>query len=216
MISRRRFRAKARALRPLLLITAINVAIFAFVAGPAIANTFQTAGGLSLGLANSLYCQLTGCTMTGSGGISFDSTSTGGINVRDSASTLIQAGSSGTRYFLVSPTQPRVSTDASSDIQSGRFFVANQVNLTVTSTTQPTASFLRISSAAPVSWTPAAPPTTENAYVSACNVNASDAITMTDGTTYEGSGCVLGTNDCVTFIYDTTTSKWRELSCSNN
>lgn len=65
MISRRRWKARARWIRPLLLVTAINIVVFAFTAGPAIADSIRVAGGLSLGLANSLYCQLTGCTMTG-------------------------------------------------------------------------------------------------------------------------------------------------------
>jgi hypothetical protein len=37
-----------------------------FVTGPALAEAVRKRGGLSVGLANSLYCQLAGCTMVGS------------------------------------------------------------------------------------------------------------------------------------------------------
>lgn len=96
-------------------------------------------------------------------------------------------------------------------------FQSNEAaNLSVGTTTAPTASFLRISSTGAVAWTPALAGES-GTIVTACNVDAeSDAVTMTDGSTYEGAGTVLGINDCVTFQRDSTTAKWRQTATSNN
>lgn len=55
----------SRAIALLLGLTTINVAALALTAAPAVANSIRVSGGLAQGVANALYCQLTGCTMTG-------------------------------------------------------------------------------------------------------------------------------------------------------
>lgn len=89
--------------------------------------------------------------------------------------------------------------------------------LTVSTSTSPSGVWLGLSSSGAVNWTPGTSGRLSGSMVFACNVDAeSDVITMTDGASYEGSGCALGVNDCVTMIYDNSSSKWRELSCNNN
>lgn len=53
-------------------------------------------GGLSLATANTLYCQLAGCTFTGP--VTFPTTT---LSVRSSAATQFQVGSAGTQVFNV-------------------------------------------------------------------------------------------------------------------
>lgn len=55
-----------------------------FVTGPALAKAIQTGGGISRGLADSLYCALAGCTMVGSttySGVTDDIVSAGNDDV---------------------------------------------------------------------------------------------------------------------------------------
>ena len=105
-------------------------------------------------------------------------------------------------------------------VDPGATLALKHANLTVSTTTTPTAGFVRISGAGAVNWTPgnATSWSLQNgSIVAACNVDAeSDIITMTDGATYEGSGVALGVNDCVTFMYDGTTTKWRQISHEDN
>lgn len=68
MISRRRWRARSRALGPIVAFTIVNILCVAFLAGPAIARGLNYGAGLTMAAANGLYCQLSGganCTMTG-------------------------------------------------------------------------------------------------------------------------------------------------------
>jgi hypothetical protein len=87
--------------------------------------------------------------------------------------------------------------------------------LTITGAELPTATSLRISSASSLSWTPTETNAVDGWLVRACNVNASDTITMADvDGQYEGPGTVLGPQDCVTFQYQS--DRWRQLGASDN
>lgn len=102
-------------------------------------------------------------------------------------------------------------------VNSNNFINLGAGNLTLTvsggaSTTVVGSTFTRVQAAEVTTWSPATAGLSGR-LVYACNVG-SFAITMLDSTTYEGSGCVLGANDCVGFIHDTTTAKYRELFCN--
>lgn len=61
----RRARAKARALRPIIALTLLNIVFTCLLAGPTLASNAIHVIGLTIASANGLYCQLAGCTMTG-------------------------------------------------------------------------------------------------------------------------------------------------------
>jgi hypothetical protein len=48
-----------------LALVAVCVIVTGFLAAPVVADTFGSSGGLATSLADTLYCKLTGCTMTG-------------------------------------------------------------------------------------------------------------------------------------------------------
>lgn len=62
----RRLRARARAWRPFLALTVINLLCAVLLAGPVAARGIEFGAGITKAVADSLYCALAGCTMSGS------------------------------------------------------------------------------------------------------------------------------------------------------
>lgn len=84
-------------------------------------------------------------------------------------------------------------------------------------TTVPTGSFMRITATGATAWTPDETSISDGTRVVACNVDAeSDVITLTASAGKYLGACILGINDCVTMVYDSTSSVWRESSCDTN
>lgn len=143
---------------------------------------------------------------------------TNGARIDFGAGASDYASSDGTTVTFAATVSAFQYINAISWIKADTFLAASSVNLTVSAATAPTATNNRLSSSGAVNWTPIAPPNNPSgALMHACNVDAeSDVITMTDGATYEGTGCVLGVNDCVSASWDFVSTKWRETACSNN
>jgi len=200
------------------------------LSNPTLAQAIRGGGGGG-GVASSLVCLLSGgagCTMTGalsvpqsSGGtpgLKFAAGGTGatsGLGHDGTTLNVIAAGvvmTARTQYVNSFPIQVQIKSVAAVSFEAS--------NLTVSAATNVTGPFMRLSSVGAVAWTPGKTPTyplQSGTRYYACNVDAeSDTITMTDGATYEGSGVALGINDCVTFIWDVTSDKFRQLSHEDN
>lgn len=100
MISRSRWRVRERVARPLLIVTILNLLLFTLSSAPVVARTISAGAGLSVGLANTLYCQLAGCTMTG--GVTFSGV-TNDITAAAGQDVVVLGGSSTGSVQLQSP-----------------------------------------------------------------------------------------------------------------
>lgn len=210
-----------------------------YLGAPAIGS-----GGLGKGIADTLYCALAGCTLTGPFSVNPGSGSNAitvapsvsmseGINMRsNNISTFLDIGLSGQGLLSSSPTaggdtlfvQPNGVSNAfrvkgpSVETPATGIVIANPTD--VATTGFQSCTFCKISAAAATAWTPQeSGQPTQTVGTRVCFQNTGTfVITMTaSANVYVGPGSALGQNDVVCMQYtDSPASEWVETNFQNN